>query len=117
VLLDCLAGASTAGVGAPTLVEAGIVLSARMGVLGRTLLARIVQDAELAIVPFSGAHWTVAVDAFDRFGKGRRAAGLNFGDCLTYATARLAGQPLLCVGDDFAHTDLELVARRPPRDA
>jgi ribonuclease VapC len=108
-LLACLASGSAAGVGAPTLAETGIVLTARIGVLGRTLLARLVQDAELVIVPFSGAHWTVAVDAFDRFGKGRHPAALNFGDCLTYATARLAGQPLLCVGNDFARTDLELV--------
>ena len=43
------------------------------------------------------------------YGKGRHPAGLNFGDCLTYATAKLAGRPLLCVGDDFAQTDLELV--------
>jgi ribonuclease VapC len=108
-LLDRLAGASAAGIGAPTLAETGIVLSARMGVLGRTLLARVVQSAELAIVPFSERHWTVAVDAFDRFGKGRHPAALNFGDCLTYATARLAGKPLLCIGSDFAQTDLELV--------
>jgi ribonuclease VapC len=114
-LLDRLAEASTAGVGAPTLVETGIVLSARMGVLGRTLLARVVQDAALVIVPFSEQHWTVAVDAFTRFGKGRHPAALNFGDCLTYATARLAGQPLLCIGGDFARTDLELVPTGTPK--
>lgn len=44
-----------------------------------------------------------------RHGKGRHPAALNFGDCLTYATAYVAGEPLLCVGDDFAQTDLELV--------
>jgi ribonuclease VapC len=113
-VLDRLAGTRVAGVGAPTLVETGIVLSARLGVLGRTLLARIVQDAELTVVPFSAQHWTVAVDAFDRFGKGRHTAALNFGDCLTYATARLARQPLLCIGNDFARTDLELVPLSPP---
>ncbi|HEY5198283.1 MAG TPA: type II toxin-antitoxin system VapC family toxin [Solirubrobacteraceae bacterium] len=116
VLLDALAGTSAAGVGAPTLVEAGIVLSARMGVVGRTLLARVVHDAGLTIVPFSAPHWSVAVDAFGRFGKGRHAAALNFGDCLTYATARIAGQPLLCLGDDFAKTDLELVPIDLPGD-
>jgi ribonuclease VapC len=49
------------------------------------------------------------VQAFLRFGKGRHPAALNFGDCITYATARLAGEPLLCLGEDFAKTDLELV--------
>jgi len=50
----------------------------------------------------------MAVDAYARFGKGRHAAGLNFGDCLTYAVAHLSDQPLLCVGDDFARTDLRV---------
>jgi ribonuclease VapC len=108
-LIDCLGAASAAGVGAPTLAETGIVLTARMGIVGRTLLARVVADTGLTVVAFSEPHWQVAVDAFDQFGKGRHPAGLNFGDCLTYATARLADQPLLCVGDDFARTDLELV--------
>jgi len=108
-LLERLGEAAAVGVGAPTLAETGIVLTARMGVLGRTLLARLVADAAIAVVPFTEQHWTVAVEAFARFGKGRHPAALNFGDCLTYATARLAGQPLLCVGDDFARTDLELV--------
>jgi ribonuclease VapC len=53
---------------------------------------------------------SVAVEAFLRFGKGRHPAGLNFGDCLIYAIARVSGQPILCVGDDFARTDAALVA-------
>ena len=74
----------------------------------RPALSRLVQAAALTIVPFAEDHWRTAVEAYLRFGKGRHAAGLNFGDCLTYATAKLAGQPLLCVGDDFSKTDLEL---------
>lgn len=50
----------------------------------------------------------VAWAAFLRYGKGRQPAGLDFGDCLTYAVAKLSAPPLLCVGDDFAQTDLEL---------
>jgi ribonuclease VapC len=57
---------------------------------------------------FRRAHWRSAVDAFHRFGKGRHPAGLNFGDCMSYATAKLADQPLLCAGADFAKTDLRL---------
>ena len=100
---------SDARVGAPTLTETGIVLSARLGPQGKTLLARFVQESRLQAVPFTDEHWSVATDAFLRFGKGRHPAALNFGDCLTYAVARLAGQPLLCVGDDFAQTDLAVV--------
>jgi ribonuclease VapC len=107
-LLERLAEAQQAGVGAPTLAGAGIVLSARLGVTGKTLLARFVQESGLVIVPFGDEHWRAAIDAFLRFGKGRHPAGLNFGDCLAYAAASLAGQPLLCRGDDFAQTDIEL---------
>ena len=107
-VLDALDRRSRAAVAAPTLVETGIVLTARLGPLGRTLLARFVAESDLVVVPFSDAHWGVAVDAFTRFGKGRHPAALNFGDCLTYATARLADEPLLCLGDDFARTDLTL---------
>ncbi len=48
-----------------------------------------------------------AVDAFDRFGKGRHPAALNFGDCFAYACAKHAGLPLLYKGDDFPRTDIE----------
>jgi ribonuclease VapC len=51
--------------------------------------------------------WRAAVDAWLRFGKGRHHAALNFGDCISYATVKLARLALLFVGDDFAHTDIE----------
>lgn len=51
------------------------------------------------------SHW--AIDAFERFGKGRHPAALNFGDCFAYACARQHGMPLLYKGDDFAKTDIE----------
>ncbi|MBX6723923.1 MAG: type II toxin-antitoxin system VapC family toxin [Dactylosporangium sp.] len=108
-LLDHLAEASTAGIGAPTLVETGIVLGARLGIPGKSLLARFVQEAEMRVIPFTDLHWPVAVDAYLRFGKGRHPAALNFGDCLTYAVSQVAGEPLLCLGEDFARTDLPLV--------
>lgn len=62
------------------------------------------------MIAFEEAHYGVAIDAFGRFGKGRHPAGLNFGDCLTYAVAKLSGEPLLAIGNDFRRTDLELVA-------
>jgi ribonuclease VapC len=108
-LLEQLAAAAVPAAGAPTLAESGIVLAARMGVAGKTLLARFVQESGLVVVLFGEHHWGAAVDAFLRYGKGRHPAGLNFGACMTYAVARLAGEPLLCLGDDFAQTDLRLV--------
>lgn len=108
-LVSRLAATTSAAVGAPTLAEAGVVLGARLGPQGKTLLARFVQEAELTVLPFTDDHWPLAVDAYLRFGKGRHPAALNLGDCLTYATCRAASRPLLCVGDDFGQTDLELV--------
>jgi ribonuclease VapC len=108
-LLGRLETATTAAIGSPTLVETGIVLAARVGVAGKTLLARFCQEARLTAIPFTDEHWPVAVDAYIRFGKGRHPAALNFGDCLTYAVSRLSGQPLLCTGTDFPRTDLALI--------
>jgi ribonuclease VapC len=107
-VLERLEAEPPAAVGASTLAEAGIVLAARMGVSGHTLLARFVHEAEFSVIPFSEEHWDVAVDAFLRYGKGRHPARLNYGDCLTYAVARIADEPLLCIGDDFPKTDLTL---------
>lgn len=96
-------------VGSPTLAEAGIVLQGRIGQTGLAALRGFLVEYDVHAVPFGEEHWRLAAQAFGRFGKGRHPAGLNFGDCLTYATAKLAARPLLCVGDDFAQTDLELV--------
>ena len=105
-------GLGSVAVGTPTLTEAGIVLTARIGVSGKSLLARLVQELEIEEIPFTGNHWTASVDAFLRYGKGRHPAALNLGDCFTYAVAQLTGEPLLCLGNDFAQTDLPLVVLR-----
>lgn len=106
-LVDRLRAAELPAIGAPTLVEAAIVLSARLGADGQAIVDRFLRDFEVATLPFGERHWREAVDAYARFGRGLHPAALNFGDCLSYATARLAGQPLLFVGDDFSRTDLE----------
>jgi len=108
-LIECIANTAAVGIGTPTLVETGIVLSARLNRDARPLLARFIQEFEIQPITFGEAHWQEAVRAFGHFGKGRHPAALNFGDCMTYATARLARQPLLFVGDDFSKTDLEIV--------
>lgn len=108
-LLDRLEVAQSAGIGTPTLMETGIVLVARLGIAGKSLLARFLDEAGMTVVPFTSDHWPIAVDAYTRYGKGRHPAALNFGDCLTYAVCRQADEPLLCVGDDFRRTDLDLV--------
>jgi len=107
-LVARLAGAPTAGIGAPTLAETGLVLASRLGRDSRDLVIRLLDEFSIEEVSFGDQHWREAVDAYLRFGKGRHKARLNFGDCLTYAVARLANEPLLFAGDDFRQTDLEL---------
>jgi ribonuclease VapC len=112
-LRDHLAASEQVGIGAPTAVESSLVLCSRVGRAGKTLLARFLQEAEVEVVEFTADHWTVAADAFIAYGRGRHRAGLNFGDCMTYAVAKLAGEPLLCLGDDFPATDLQLAGLAP----
>jgi ribonuclease VapC len=107
-LVDKLADAAEVGIGAPTLVECGIVLSARLNQDARSLLTRFLKETNMVVVPFTEGHYETAVSAWLKFGKGRHEAGLNFGDCLAYAAAKLAGMPLLFVGDDFPQIDLQL---------
>jgi ribonuclease VapC len=108
-LLSAILEADFAGIGAPTAAETGLVLTSRFEKNATGLLLRFFEETGIEILPFTNLHWQRAVDAFWRFGKGRHPAGLNFGDCMTYATAAMAGQPLLCRGDDFPKTDLDLV--------
>ena len=62
---------------------------------------------EIAVVAVPPETARIALDAFDRFGKGRHPARLNFGDCFAYACARHLGQPLMFKGADFPQTDIE----------
>jgi len=96
-------------IGSPTRLETGLVLTGRYGIRGRTLLSRFLEQNHIETIPFIHEHAEIALDAFSRFGKGRHPAALNFGDCMTYATAYLAQEPLLFVGDDFMYTDLPLM--------
>jgi ribonuclease VapC len=108
-----LAASPGTRIGAPTQLETGMVLTARFGSRGKTALARFLQENSVKTVGFEEAHASVALDAYSRFGQGRHPAAVNFGDCCTYAVAFLTGERLLCVGDDFARTDLLLVRFDP----
>lgn len=68
---------------------------------------RYLARSEVRIVEVpAGAH-RLALEAFERFGKGRHPAALNMGDCFAYACARSCGAPMLFKGDDFPQTDIE----------
>jgi ribonuclease VapC len=107
-LVGKLASASSAGIGTPTLAETGLVLAARLRRDSRDLVIRLRYEFNIEEVPFGDGHWKEAIDAYLQYGKGRHKAQLNFGDCLTYAVARLAGEPLLCTGNDFSQTGLDI---------
>ena len=98
-------------------VELGIVIEARLGPAGQDVVDRFLRDAEIDIVPVDAEMAARAMSGWRRYGKGRHPAGLNFGDCFSYALAEHTGHPVLCTGDDFAATDLTVVRPRPSPDA
>jgi ribonuclease VapC len=105
-LVDAILEADVVRVGAPTLVETAMVLAGRRGSPAGRELDGLVRELGATIVPFGEAEWHRALDASNRYGRGRHAAALNFGDCLAYATAAVAGDTLLFVGRDFRKTDI-----------
>lgn len=102
-----LASCSAPVIGAPTLAETLIVLTARQGPVARTVFDRLAIEINLCVAEFGAEHAYAAQQAYLRFGRGRHPAGLNYGDCMSYAVAAVARDPLLAVGNDFPLTDLE----------
>lgn len=99
-------------VSAASFVELSMVIEARRGLAGLTLVDDIVRDSAIEIVELDEDMARRAVKAWRRFGRGKHSARLNFGDCVTYALADVTGYPILCVGNDFAQTDLEVLPAR-----
>lgn len=106
-----LAEAADMAVPSPCLLEAGMVLSSRLGEAGLALLDGLLAETGARVVPFTEAHARTATEAFLRYGKGGHPAGLNFGDCIAYAVAQGEGAPLLFLGKDFARTDVAVAGR------
>jgi ribonuclease VapC len=105
-LVDRILEADVVRVGTPTLVETAVVLASRRGKPSIAEVTHLVEELGVTVAPFGVAEWQAAASAYDRFGRGRHAAGLNFGDCLAYATASTAGDSLLFVGNGFVKTDI-----------
>lgn len=109
-LMEAILAAPRPIVSAASLVEVGIVAIARHGEASERELNSLLRQFRLQIIPVTADHAERALGAFRRFGKGRHPAGLNYGDCFSYALASITGEPLLCVGDDFARTDLQIAS-------
>ena len=88
-------------------VEAALVMEVRHGAAGVHDLDRLLDRAGCQIVAVDAEQASIARSAFQRYGKGRHPAGLNFGDCFAYALAKACGEPLLFKGNHFSQTDIQ----------
>ena len=90
---------------AASYVEAAVVIDNRGDVLARREFDRFIRRAGIEVVAVDLEQAEIARQAYRDFGKGRHPAGLNFGDCFSYALAKLIDEPLLFKGTDFSLTD------------
>jgi len=93
-------------ISAVTYAEPHIVVERRLGEAGTRELALYLHEAGMSIEQVDRDQADLARAAYRTFGRGRHAAGLNFGDCFSYALAKRLGSPLLYKGDDFSRTDI-----------
>ncbi|WP_395307490.1 type II toxin-antitoxin system VapC family toxin [Mycobacterium sp. AMU20-3851] len=106
-LLDILFDAAHPKMSAATLVEIGAALTRRLAPEDFRRVERLIAQLRIETVPFDAEQAASATRAYRDFGRGSgHPAGLNLGDCYSYALADVTGEPLLFVGDDFAHTDI-----------
>jgi len=107
-LLSRISAAEVCRLSSASLVEIGIVLRRDSSRRRRVAFDEMLSLFSIRIEPVTEQQAYVAIDAYDRFGKGTgHPASLNYGDCFSYALAKQAGEPLLFKGADFTHTDLE----------
>lgn len=103
---EAIESADSRSLSVASLVEVSIVIEARYGAAGVRHLDRLLDRAGVTVVSVDVEQGKVARQAFSRFGKGRHPAGLDFGDCFSYALAQVLGEPLLYKGDVFSRTDV-----------
>ncbi len=103
--IEAIEAADSTRMSVASFVETSIVIESRYGAEGLRDLDRFVSRAAIELIPVDTEQGQLARSAFSRFGKRRHRAGLNYGDCFSYAAAISLGEPLLFKGDDFAHTD------------
>jgi ribonuclease VapC len=103
---EAIEAADSRSLSVASFVALSIVIEARFGAEGVRHLDRFLERAEVTVVPVDLEQGRLARQAWGRFGKGRHEAGLNFGDCFSYALAQTLGEPLLFKGEDFSRTDV-----------
>jgi ribonuclease VapC len=100
-------------ISAASVLEAAIVLGARFGDAGERELDLFLHKAKVQVAVVTEEQVEVGRLAYRRYGRGRHTAGLNFGDCFSYALSKTSGEALLFKGADFLQTDIEAVALPP----
>lgn len=101
-------------ISAASVVEAGIVMFNRHGPKATQMVDGLIAEAGFQVESVTAQHARLAREAYAAYGKGHHAAGLNFGDCFSYALAKATGLPLLFKGRDFSRTDIPAVLQREP---
>jgi ribonuclease VapC len=107
-VLERLCKAVQPAVAAPTRTEILLVALVKLGEVGQERAREFLERQAILTVGWDQELADASAQAFRRFGRGRHASGLNFGDCFSYALAKRLQVPLLFVGNDFSHTDLEV---------
>lgn len=95
-------------ISAVTYVEAGVVSDSNRNPILSRRFDDLLRELRVQIEPVTAKQAEIARQAYRDFGKGRHKAGLNFGDCFSYALAKEMDEPLLFKGSDFRHTDVEV---------
>jgi ribonuclease VapC len=109
--LDLILQAGKRTMSAASVLETGIVLESKRGESAGREFDLFLVRTNITIVPVDAEQIDIARSAWRSFGKGRHPAGLNYGDCFTYALARSTGEPLLAKGRDFGLTDIDLAVK------
>ncbi len=106
--LDKMVDARSREISAVSYMEAGMVLISRLGDEAEQALNTMLGEVGITVTPVSAMQSRMALAAFRRYGKGRHPAGLNLGDCFSYALAKSRAEGLLFKGADFSKTDIAI---------
>jgi ribonuclease VapC len=115
---EAIETAETRSMSTASFVESSMILESRYGADGVRDLDLFIAKAQITLVPVDVELAHLARQAFRQYGKGRHPAGLNYGDCFSYALSRSLAEPLLFKGDDFTQCDIEChpASRKAPSD-
>lgn len=113
-MLQKLSVSGRIGISAANKTELLMVVGSRLGMAGRDKALELLTRYRIVTVPVDDGFAELAAEVFFRYGKGRHPAGLNYGDCFSYALAKRWKVPLLFKGEDFSKTDVTLATINNP---